>query len=139
MTKLSGSFTNFGGLRLPPVKNEPMQDYAPGSTERKLQQGSLKRIKSECPDIPCIINGEEIRTGECVEQTMPSDHKHVVCTYHKATSSVIEQAIFSAMNAKKEWEAMPTEDRLAIFTKASWLLSKIHRYDLNAATMLGQG
>jgi len=42
-------------------------------------------------------------------------------------------------DAKARYEAIPAEERLAIFTKASWLLSKVYRFDLNAATMLGQG
>jgi len=135
----SRQFSQFGGVRLPPVKNEPMHSYAPGTVEREMMKKALARTRSECPDIPCIVNGEEVRTGNVVEQLMPSNNSQAICTYHKATPQVIQEAIKASMAAKKDYEAMPAEDRLAIFTKASWLLSKVYRYDLNAATMLGQG
>eukprot|EP00484_Ammonia_sp_Unknown_P028253 CAMPEP_0197026722 /NCGR_PEP_ID=MMETSP1384-20130603/6753_1 /TAXON_ID=29189 /ORGANISM="Ammonia sp." /LENGTH=576 /DNA_ID=CAMNT_0042455441 /DNA_START=18 /DNA_END=1748 /DNA_ORIENTATION=+ len=139
LTASHRAFTSFAGLKLPPVQNEPLQNYAPGSVERELMKQALEKTKSECPDIPCIINGEEIRTGETVQQFMPSNKSEAVCTYHRATPQVLQQAIQSAMDAKAKYEAIPAEDRLAIFTKASWLLSKVYRYELNAATMLGQG
>ena len=138
-TTTSRSFSQFGAVKLPTVKNEPLLNYAPGSVERDLMKQALEKTKSSCPDIPCIVNGEEIRTGEIATQYMPSNKTHAVCTYHRATPQVIQEAIRCAMDAKQRYEAIPAEDRLAIFTKASWLLSKVYRYDLNAATMLGQG
>jgi 1-pyrroline-5-carboxylate dehydrogenase len=35
-------------------------------------------------DIPLIIGGEEIRTGDTAKVVMPHDHGHVLATYHKA-------------------------------------------------------
>lgn len=43
------------------------------------------------------------------------------------------------MNARAQWEAMPFNDRAAIFLKAADLLSVKYRYKVMAATMLGQG
>lgn len=133
------AFSQFGNVKLPPVKNEPMHSYAPGTAQREMMKKALERTRSECPDIPCIINGEEVRTGNVSKQLMPSNNSQAICTYHKATPEVIQNAIKASMSAKAQYEAMPAEERLAIFTKASWLLSKVYRYDLNAATMLGQG
>lgn len=133
------SFSNFAGVSLPPVENEPALHYAPNSPERTSILNALKKVRSECPEIPCIVNGEEIRTNDIAKQLICSDHSQPICTYHKANKSVIADAIQSSMDAKKKWEAMPVEDRLAIFTKASYLLSKIYRFEINAATMLGQG
>jgi len=116
-----------------------MFNYAPGSKERDLLKAALAKTNASCPDIPCIINGQEIRTGETRQQFMPHNKSQAICTYHQATPQVLQEAIQGAMQSKKEFEALPVEDRLAIFTKASWLLSKVHRYELNAATMLGQG
>ena len=48
-------------------------------------------------------------------------------------------AIEGALAAKKEWEALPWNDRAAIFLKAADLVSGKYRYKLMAATMLGQG
>ena len=48
-------------------------------------------------------------------------------------------AIEGALAAKKEWEALPWNDRAAIFLNAADLVSGKYRYKLMAATMLGQG
>eukprot|EP01084_Bolivina_argentea_P262624 444182_1 len=133
------TFSDYGGVKLAPVKNEQMQNYAPGSPERSAIIEALKKTKSECPDIPCIINGKEIRSGEVTQQLMPSNKSQSICTYHRATPEIINDAINSSLKSKQIYESIPVEDRLAIFTKASWLLSKVYRYELNATTMLGQG
>lgn len=49
------------------------------------------------------------------------------------------RAIDGALAAKVEWEAMPWNDRAAIFLKAADLVSGKYRYKLMAATILGQG
>ena len=43
------------------------------------------------------------------------------------------------MRAKKLWSDTPFEDRAAIFLKAADLIAGKYRYDIMAATMLGQG
>ena len=40
--------------------------------------------------------------------------------------------------AKKQWEALPPRDRLAIFLRMGHILSTDFRPVLNAATILGQ-
>jgi 1-pyrroline-5-carboxylate dehydrogenase len=51
----------------------------------------------------------------------------------------VASAIDGALSAKAEWEAMPWNDRAAIFLRAAELVSGKYRYKLVAATMLGQG
>ena len=48
-------------------------------------------------------------------------------------------AIKRALAAKPAWEAMPFADRAAIFLKAADLLTTKYRYQVMAATMIGQG
>lgn len=43
------------------------------------------------------------------------------------------------MAAKKSWETLPFADRAAVFLKAADLISGKYRYEIMAATMLGQG
>jgi len=124
---------------IPDPYNEPLRDYLPGSEDAKHLKAACEKLKSECPEIPCIIGGKEVRTGDIKKQVMPSDHKHVLCTYHQANEQVLKQAIQAALDAKPKWEALPFADRAAIFLKAADLLSTKYRYECNAATMLGQG
>ncbi len=120
-------------------KNEPVLEYRPGSPERISLEKELARQKSQVVDIPLIIGGKEIRTGNTGKVVMPTDHNHVLATYHKATEQEVAHAIDAAMTAKKEWLSMPWTERAAIMAKAAELLSTKYRDLINAATMLGQG
>lgn len=56
-----------------------------------------------------------------------------------ATKEQVSAAIESALKAKKDWENTPFVDRASIFLKAAELVTGKYRYELIAATMLGQG
>jgi len=70
---------------------------------------------------------------------MPTDHGHVVSTFHQATPELVDKAIQGALQAKVEWEALPFEDRASVFLKAADLLSTKYRAEVLAAVMLGTG
>ncbi|MGA2405307.1 MAG: L-glutamate gamma-semialdehyde dehydrogenase [Bacteroidales bacterium] len=120
-------------------KNETILSYKPGSQERLLLEEELKVQKNQVIDIPLIIGGKEIRTGKTGKVVMPSDHHHVLATYQMATEKEVSQAINAALDAKCEWMTLSWMERAAIMAKAAELISKKHRYKINAATMLGQG
>jgi 1-pyrroline-5-carboxylate dehydrogenase len=120
-------------------KNEPVLSYAPGSSERRLLEDELTSQSSRIIDIPLIIGGKEIRTGKTGRVVMPSDHQHVLATYHIATEKEVSLAIQAALDAKCEWMNLAWMERAAIMAKAAELISKKYRFRLNAATMLGQG
>jgi len=120
-------------------KNEPLLTYSPGSPERKLLEEEIALQTNKIIDIPLIIGGKEIRTGKTGKIVMPSDHHHVLATYHMATDKEVSMAINAALEAKCEWMTLSWMERAAIMAKASELISKKYRYQINAATMLGQG
>ncbi|MFA7219656.1 MAG: 1-pyrroline-5-carboxylate dehydrogenase, partial [Synergistaceae bacterium] len=66
--------------------NDVSRDYAPGSMDRKLLKEAIEEISSNVAEIPLIIGGEEIRTGNTGSVVMPHDHKHRLAVYHKAGS-----------------------------------------------------
>lgn len=70
---------------------------------------------------------------------MPSDHAITFAHYPEATKAQVSEAIEVALKAKPIWENMPFPERAAIFLRAAELISKKYRYELMAATMLGQG
>ena len=118
--------------------NEPVLGYGPGSPEKQQLKAELDRQASEQIDIPLIIGGREVRTGDLGECRMPHYHGHLLATYHKAGPEQIRQAVEAAMAARKQWAAMDWHDRAAIFLKAADLLAGPWRQALNAATMLAQ-
>jgi len=136
----SGSPHVFGRSRLPVTDNEPLKDYKPGSAEAKQIHDACQELRTKTPEeIPCIVGGKEIRTGDVQVQVMPSDHSKVLCRFHQANKEVLQEAVDSALKAKPKWEALAFEDRAAIFLRAANLLSTKYRPQINAATMLGQG
>jgi 1-pyrroline-5-carboxylate dehydrogenase len=127
-----------GNRRVPRPINEPVRPYGPGSPEKKSLKARLKSMAGERIDIPVIIGGEEIRTGDTATAVMPHDHGHVLADWHKATRAQVEQAVQAANAAHAEWANWSWEDRAAVFLKASELLATTWRDTINASTMLGQ-
>ena len=62
----------FSALVLPNITNEPFKHYAPGSAERSSVLTSCKRAREECPEIPLVINGQAVRTGDIAHQVQAS-------------------------------------------------------------------
>ena len=125
-------------LNLKEVKNEPVKSYAPGSPERVELKQMLEKIHGEQIEIPLIIGGKEIYTGDTAKVVEPHNHQHVLAIYHKAGEKEIQMAVEAAKEAWKEWASMPWEHRASVFLKAAELLSTSWRATLNAATMLNQ-
>jgi 1-pyrroline-5-carboxylate dehydrogenase len=124
--------------QVPAPVNEPVLSYAPGSPERALLKETYARMHGEEIEVPLIIGGKEVRTGNMDAQVSPHEHGHVLARYHKAGPNEVKQAIEAANKAWKEWSHWPWEDRLAVFQRAADLLATRYRPVLNAATMLGQ-
>ncbi|HYD54544.1 MAG TPA: aldehyde dehydrogenase family protein, partial [Gemmatimonadaceae bacterium] len=127
-----------GTRRVPAAVNEPVRGYAPGSPERESLKRRLDEMAKERIDIPLVIGGEEIRTGETGQVVMPHDHGHVLAEYHKATPELVRRAVDAARRAQVDWANWPWEERAAVLLRAADLLAGKHRATVNAATMLGQ-
>ena len=76
----------FAGVRrVPAPVNEPVKTYVPGSPEKAALKARLMSMSGERVDIPIVIGGQEIRTGDLGHAVMPHDHGHVPSDVHKAT------------------------------------------------------
>ena len=127
-----------GNRRVPTPVNEPVKSYAPASAERAALKERLGTMANEKIEIPLVIGGKEVRTGDLVDSVMPHNHRHVLARWHRATTASVDDAIRAAQTAAKDWANWAWEDRAAVFLKASELLATTWRATLNAATMLGQ-
>ena len=125
-------------VTFPVPQNEPVKAYLAGSPERIALDAELKRQHETIVDIPIIIGGKEIRTGNTAEIVCPHDHHHVLARYHKAGEKEIKMAIDAAMAAHKQWAETDWTVRASIVMKCAELLATKYRPILNAATMLGQ-
>ena len=118
--------------------NEPILSFASGSPERASLQAKYDEMATQTIEIPLIIDGKEIKTGDMGNCVMPHNHQHVLATYHKAGETEVIQAIDAAMKSWKTWSKTSLEERTKIFRKAAELLQGPWRDTINAATMLNQ-
>jgi len=127
-----------GFFKVPIAENEEIVNYAPGTIERARLKQTLSEMWSTVVDIPMIIDGKEVRSGNKIAIRPPHDHKHILGNYHRGDATHVQMAIKAALAAKSKWEALPWENRASIFLKAASLLAGKHRSRINAATMIGQ-
>ncbi|MEZ6013587.1 MAG: L-glutamate gamma-semialdehyde dehydrogenase [Planctomycetota bacterium] len=127
-----------GVFRVPHPTNEPVRGYAAGSPERRSLTLRLDEMASEVVEIPLIIGGEEVRTGDFDEVVMPHAHGHLLARVHKAGGAETRLAIEAAERARHDWERLPWEERAAVMLRAADLLCGPWRDTINASTMLGQ-
>ena len=124
--------------RVPVPANEPVRSYAPGTPEREELRLRLLELQSGGLEIPLVIGGEEVRTGNTFEAVMPHRRTHSLATVHKGGAGEVERAVAAAGAAWEDWSRTPWEERAAILLRAAELLTGPWRQTLNAATMLGQ-
>jgi 1-pyrroline-5-carboxylate dehydrogenase len=127
-----------GIFRVPEPYNEPVLGYEPGSPERDELRRRLDELSRERVDIPLVIGGEDVQTGDTFEALMPHQRSHVLADVHKGGTAEVDRAIAAAAEAWEDWSRTPWEDRAAVFLRAAELLSGPWRQTLNAGTMLGQ-
>jgi len=125
-------------FRVPEPYNEPVKSYEPDSPERQELKLKLAELASKQIEVPLIIGGKKVKTGNLAEMRAPHNHDLKLGVYHKAGKREINRAIKAALRARHAWAEMPWEHRLSIFRKAADLLSGPWRSTLTAATMLGQ-
>ncbi len=127
-----------GMYRVPAPTNEPIRSYGPGSPEKQSLKAALWSMASNCIDIPCIIGGKEVFTGNVQNVVMPHGHQHVLAKLHLAGEQEIADAQAAASAAWHGWSALPWHERVAVFLKVADLLAGPFRDVINASTMLGQ-
>ena len=127
-----------GFFKVPKAKNEVVKSYIPGSKERDEIQKTYKEMINSFTEVPMYINGKDVKSENKKQISPPHDHQNIVGEYYIAEPKHIDDAIESALAAKKNWENMSWENRSAIFLKAAELIAGPYRSKINAATMIGQ-
>ena len=136
----SSSMSVLAAFKVPNIVNEPNKHYGKGSPDRQALADAVKALQDKAPlDVPLAVSGKSIKTDSVSTQNNPSAHSTVVAKYSKASTKDVKEAIEGALAAKEAWANLPFSDRCAVFLKAADLLSTKYRYDVMAATMLGQG
>ncbi|KAG9850824.1 delta-1-pyrroline-5-carboxylate dehydrogenase 1, partial [Aureobasidium melanogenum] len=140
MPSLKAGVATSGHFKLPSARNEENLHYAKSSPERARLDEALRALRSKLPmHVPLHVSGTSRRTSQSLTSTIPSEHAQEFAKSSTASVEDVQNAITSALKAKKSWQKTPFVDRAAIFLKAAELVAGKYRYELVAATMLGQG
>ncbi len=129
---------SLGYFSYPMPVNEPVLQYAPGSSERAALKQTLAELKKKPVDIPMYIGGKAVRTGKKIAIHPPHEIAHTLGFFHAGEEKHVHQAIDAALKAKEAWAEMSWENRAHIFLKAADLLATKYRFHMNGTTMLGQ-
>ncbi len=128
----NGSFTIHHPL------NEAGLSYRKGSAEREALKKEIKRQYEQRVEIPCIIGGEEVYTGNTIELIVPFEKDHVLGVCHLAGPEELRMAKEAALSAHPAWGRLPHEQRAMVFLKAARMLTGTHHDLVCAATILNQ-
>ena len=128
-----------GRLEVPHPINQAVLDHERGSPERRELEQLLKQVGDESPEIPVVVGGDRVETGDLVDVNMPCSHQERLAVVHQARATDVQRAIEAARNVSGDWAAMPFADRAAIFLRAADRLAGPMRARINASVMLGQG
>ncbi len=129
---------SFGTFDYPIPANEPVLSYGPGSSERIKLQKAVAELRGQEKDIPMFIGGQEVRSGKTKAIHPPHDIAHSLGVFHAGDATHVQAAIEAGLTAKAQWASMSWESRAGIFLRAADLLATKYRFQMNAATMLGQ-
>ena len=65
-------------FKAPEPVNEPIFSYGPGSPEKLAVKAKLSAMKTGPVEIPLIIGGREVHTGNMGDCRSPHDHGHLL-------------------------------------------------------------
>lgn len=75
---------------------------------------ALAEMMAQMPiEIPIVIGGKEVKTGNLMDQIRPDDIKgKPLARFHAATPEIVADAITRAVKAQREWAATSWVSRL---------------------------
>jgi 1-pyrroline-5-carboxylate dehydrogenase len=125
--------------RVPPLFNEPVRQYPPGSADRALLESKIKDLASQQTPLTMTVGGRRIMgSGTRFPVVQPHNFRRVLGEFGNAADADVTAAIVAAAGAARAWRALSFDDRAAVFLRAADLLAGPWRATLNAATILGQ-
>ena len=123
---------------LPTPRNEPVQDYLPGSPQRARLKAAIAEVEAGTAEIPGFVGARHVHAARTVDVTSPHHHARVVARLHQLSGEDVRAAIDAAVEAQRDWATWSLERRAGVFLKAADLIAGPWRDRLNAATMVGQ-
>ena len=127
-----------GHFEVPRPINEPVRQYPPGDSHRKSLKGRLAELTDARTEIPMTIGGEHRAGNGKGDLRAPHRKELSIGRYAVGVVKDFDDAINSALKARRMWAATAYHERAAVMLRAASLLAGPWRDTINAATMLGQ-
>ena len=127
-----------GHFEVPRPANEPVRQYPPGDSHRKSLKGRLAELTDARTEIPMTIGGERRAGNGKGDLRAPHRKELSIGRYAVGVVKDFDDAISSALKARRMWAATAYHERAAVMLRAASLLAGPWRDTINAATMLGQ-
>ena len=127
-----------GHFEVPRPTNEPVRQYPPGDPHRKSLKGRLAELTDARTEIPMTIGGEHRAGNGKGDLRAPHRKELSIGRYAVGVVKDFDDAINSALKARRMWAATAYHERAAVMLRAASLLAGPWRDTINAATMLGQ-
>ncbi len=127
-----------GHFEVPRPSNEPVRQYPPGDPHRKSLKGRLAELTDARTEIPMTIGGEHRAGNGKGDLRAPHRKELSIGRYAVGVVKDFDDAINSALKARRMWAATEYHERAAVMLRAASLLAGPWRDTVNAATMLGQ-
>ncbi|XP_017058465.1 delta-1-pyrroline-5-carboxylate dehydrogenase, mitochondrial [Drosophila ficusphila] len=121
------------------VANEKLLEYEEGSNERMELETALLGVLNRVEHVPIVIDGQEFQGAKELQQVLPYDTQQPIAHYGHAHRVLIQMAIDKSLEAQVKWDTTKLSERIRIWERAAELIAGKHRYNIIAATMLGQG
>ncbi|KAF9694674.1 hypothetical protein EKO04_007226 [Ascochyta lentis] len=128
-------------FQIPEPSNAAGLSYAPNSEDRSLLTQALEEMEKTTAIVPSIVNGQRLYTGRKSLQANPWNRNGPpLAEFHEVDQKTVEETVIpGALEARKTWANMPFRQRAAIYKRAAKLVETKYRWQLMAATMIGQG
>ena len=119
-------------------ENVPNTDFAQASLRQQMMAG-LAQVRADLgSQIPLLIGGEGVTTGQWFETVNPARPKEIVARVARADSAAADRAVAAAVAAFKSWRQVPPEERARVLHRVAELMQQ-KRFELAALEALECG
>ncbi|MGE0481513.1 MAG: L-glutamate gamma-semialdehyde dehydrogenase [Phycisphaerae bacterium] len=121
-----------------PFENVPNTDFS-RRNGRDALAGAIREVRAKIGrEVPLVIGGERIVTGQWVESVNPSKPAEVIGRIALADAASTERAVDLAFDTFKQWRSVPPHERAEYLFEVARIMER-RRHELSAVIALECG
>lgn len=123
---------------LTPFRNEPFTNFD-DPTEKAAYEQALATVRSRFGrELPLVIGGEAVKTGDWIDSTNPSQPSEVLAKVAAAGTAEVDRAFAAAQAAFADWQHWPAEARARCLLRAAAIMRR-RKHEFSATMTLEAG